>query len=93
MFATGELRQVDAVISNDYIDHQEPHSTLQGAELFSMVVKRVRTRFPDLTVQIEDLISQGDRVAVRLTWHATHENGPFVAEGFDIVRGGTLGHQ
>ncbi len=28
--------------------------------------------YPDLRVSIEDLLAEGDRVAVRMTWRGTH---------------------
>jgi steroid delta-isomerase-like uncharacterized protein len=38
----------------------------QGAEMF-------RRAFPDLHAEIEDIFGSGDRVAVRLRMHGTHE--------------------
>lgn len=34
------------------------------------------TAFPDLRIDIEDLIAEGDKVVLRLTFHGTHD-GPF----------------
>jgi steroid delta-isomerase-like uncharacterized protein len=38
-------------------------------------MRYVRTAFPDVHVTVEDTLSQGDRVAGRVTWRGTHE-GP-----------------
>jgi len=86
MFATGDLTDLRAVIGVDYQDHQEPDSG-NGPEVFALVVTRVRERFLGLRVSVEDIVEQGDRVAVRLEWTGTVAgDGPFVAEGIDIVR-------
>jgi predicted ester cyclase len=86
IFSTGDLGAIESVVDVDYVDHQEPQAVEKGPELFRHVVSRVRGRFPDLTVQVEDLVSNEDKVAVRLSWHATSGGKPFVAEGFDIIR-------
>ena len=35
--------------------------------------EQVLTAFPDTRFTIEDILAEGDRVAVRVTWHATHQ--------------------
>ena len=39
-------------------------------------VRRVQAAFPDLSVTIEDMIAEEDRVAVRTTWRGTYEGEP-----------------
>ena len=39
-------------------------------------VRQVQAAFPDLSVTIEDMIAEGDRVAVRTTWRGTYEGQP-----------------
>jgi len=39
-------------------------------------VRRVQAAFPDLSVTIEDMIAEEDRVAVRTTWQGTYEGVP-----------------
>jgi steroid delta-isomerase-like uncharacterized protein len=36
-------------------------------------IKGLRTAFPDLNVSIEDIVAEGDLVAVRGTWRGTHQ--------------------
>jgi predicted ester cyclase len=38
-------------------------------------MRYVRAAFPDVHVTVEDTLSQGDRVAGRVTWRGTHQ-GP-----------------
>ena len=35
-------------------------------------VRKVQAAFPDLSVTIEDMIAEGDRIAVRTTWRGTY---------------------
>jgi steroid delta-isomerase-like uncharacterized protein len=36
-------------------------------------VRALRTAFPDLSLSIENLVAEGDIVAVRGTWRGTHQ--------------------
>lgn len=58
------------VLDNNPIPGQEP-----GVAGFKQWMRYVRTAFPDVHVTVEDTLSQGDRVAGRVTWRGTHE-GP-----------------
>lgn len=50
----------------------EPDSALVGPEAFKAVHRNFCEIFPDLQVTIEDMLSEGDRVAVRFKAIATH---------------------
>jgi len=52
----------------------------RGASGFGQTVAGLRAGFPDIRFTIEDVVADGDRVAVRWTWHATH-TGAFRAWG------------
>jgi predicted ester cyclase len=39
-------------------------------------VRRVQAAFPDLKVTVEDIIAEGDMVAIRTIWHGTYEGEP-----------------
>ena len=43
-----------------------------GSEQFVANITSLREGFPDIRFTIEDLIAEGDRVAVRWEWTATH---------------------
>ncbi|HEY0072005.1 MAG TPA: ester cyclase [Chloroflexia bacterium] len=60
----------EGVVDNNPIPGQEP-----GIAGFKQWMRYVRTAFPDVHVTVEDTLSQGDRVAGRVTWRGTHE-GP-----------------
>jgi steroid delta-isomerase-like uncharacterized protein len=49
---------------------------LHGREIWRMGAQSMLDGFPDLGIDIEDIFGAGDRVAVRLRFHGTHD-GPF----------------
>lgn len=49
-----------------------PPGTPRGPEPVLKYGEMLQAAFPDLRVKIEDIVAEGDRVAVRATWCATH---------------------
>ena len=62
---------IDRQVAADFIDHGQPD--LAGPEGVKAQTRSLRAAFPDLTVTIEDLVAEGDLVAVRGTWRGTHQ--------------------
>ncbi len=87
IFSTGNLSEVKAVISADYIDHQGLIGIdISGQQGFTQVVKAART-FLNLRVFIQDLIAEDDKVVARLHWHSTDSTGKKInRETIDILR-------
>lgn len=50
----------------------EPESVIRGPEEFKQFYRGMVGAFPDLYVHLDDLIGEGDRVAVRWTATMTH---------------------
>jgi len=44
----------------------------RGVEGFTATLQQLRQGFPDIRFTIEDLVAEGDRVAARWRWEATH---------------------
>ena len=68
---------VDELVAADLLwgtDHVSPEDVKQ-------FVTTMRAVFPDVQVTIEDMIAEGDKVAIRMTHRATHlgewTNSPF----------------
>ena len=77
------LDRFDQVFAPGFVDHNPlvPGGNLEGArQLFAGYF----AAFPDLQVTVEDLVAEGDRVAVRFTARGTH-HGP----GFGVPPSGT----
>lgn len=67
----GNLELIETIFSPDFIDHSTPDQ-LPGHAGVKNYFLELRRGFPDLQVTLEDVIAEGDRVAVRTTWHGTH---------------------
>ncbi len=74
VFNQGNLAVVDELFSPNHVYHDpgfpEP---IRGPEGFKQYAMMYRNAFPDNTITIEDLIAEGDTVAVRHTYRGTHK--------------------
>lgn len=76
----GNIQIVDDLFASDYVRH-EPHTPeMAGPEGVKQWITAVRTAFPDANFQIEDMVGEGDRVAMRWTVRGTHR-GEFLGVG------------
>jgi steroid delta-isomerase-like uncharacterized protein len=71
----GDEGALDELLTEDVVDHNPIPEQGPGVEGFKKWMRYVRTAFPDVHVTVEDTLSQGDRVAGRVTWRGTH-GGP-----------------
>jgi uncharacterized glyoxalase superfamily protein PhnB/predicted SnoaL-like aldol condensation-catalyzing enzyme len=62
----------DEMLSTDYIDHDASPDTPPGPQSVKAYVADFLAQYPDIHVEIEDLISTGNRAAARLVWRGTH---------------------
>ena len=74
----GNIDLVDELLAPDYINHT-PATPDQptGPEGVKGVVSMFRSAMPDLRVIVEDMVAEGDKVAVRYTLEGTHEGELF----------------
>ena len=70
IFNKGDLSIADEIISNDYVYHG-PMGEYKGVEGFKQIVTAVRAAMPDVHFMIDDMVAEGDKVAVRYTWTGT----------------------
>jgi predicted SnoaL-like aldol condensation-catalyzing enzyme len=87
MFRSGDVSALEHTISEGYLDHQGlGQGPVRGPEGFASVVTAARSRYHRLSVEVEDLVLEGDRVAVRLRWIGTAADGTTrERESIDIV--------
>ena len=88
MFATGDVSALDAVVSDEYHDHQGLDGVpVRGTQGFRQVVEAARAGTVGLTVTIGDLIADDSGAAARLRWRGRSPTGETVdRETIDIVR-------
>jgi steroid delta-isomerase-like uncharacterized protein len=86
---------VDSFFAADFVSHNNPPGFPPGVEGVKRFFSMFRDAFPDVTVEIDEIVAEGDRVAVATTFSGTHHGelmgmaptGRRVAvTGIDIVR-------
>lgn len=69
----GDMDAADEVIAADVVDHAPFPGQKPGLEGFKEAVSAFRSAFPDLHMTMDDVIAEGDMVAVRFTMSGTHQ--------------------
>jgi steroid delta-isomerase-like uncharacterized protein len=91
----GDMAAADAYFSPDVIVHGAPPGTPPGVEGVKQGIIAFRAGLPDLHLEMDDVIAEGDKVVCRYTLSGTHTgelmgipaSGKKVAmEGIGIVR-------
>jgi steroid delta-isomerase-like uncharacterized protein len=91
----GDLDRVEEFCTEDFVDHEEFPGIPPTRDGVRQFFGLMREAFPDFRVDIEDLIVEGDRVAVRMTMSGTQQGEfmgvpatgrRFSVDGVDILR-------
>jgi predicted ester cyclase len=72
LWSDGNLSVADEVVATHHV-HRVGDDELRGPDEIKGAVVGLRTAFPDLRFEIDDLVSDGDRVVLRWTATGTHE--------------------
>src|SRR5579885_1278113 len=100
MWNEGRLDVADEVLAEDYVEHpsspadsEPPGPTGPGG--MKRFVGMFRNAFPDMTLTIEHMLAEGDRVAIHLTGRGTHlgELRGVAPTGRRVVIGGAAIHR
>jgi len=72
----GNMTEADELLSTQYVEHLVQHlpAPTPGREGLKQLVMMVRSAFPDIHNTVEDAVAEGDRVAVRIVVHGTHQH-------------------
>jgi len=60
---SGDYERFDSLVSNDYVDHAKWNDKPGLVQ----TIKVMLATYPDLAFKIEDMVAEGDKVAVRVT--------------------------
>ena len=74
LFRTGDVDLMDSVLAENVVQHisgQPPEA--QSLEGFKQLLPTLPQAFPDVLFEVENLMAEGDMVAFRLIWTATHQ--------------------
>ena len=69
---TGDAVNADEVFAADFVNHDPALTDVADLESLKGFVVLTHTAFPDFHVEVEDMVAEGDRVAIRRTVTATH---------------------
>jgi steroid delta-isomerase-like uncharacterized protein len=72
VYNQGNLDVVDELMAPDIFDHAAVPEHQHGIDGFKHVIEWVRTFSSDVHYDIDDIIAEGDKVAVRMTQSGTH---------------------
>ena len=67
----------DELVTDDFLDHQAIPGLPPGREGFKMLNAMFRSAMPDVWVTVDDIITDGDKVAARWTSTGTHQGDLF----------------
>ena len=74
IFNQGNLALADEIFSPDFTWHEAHLPPLpQGPESIKTFATVLRGAFPDLHLNLEDIVAEGDRVVNRWTFQGTHQ--------------------
>jgi len=59
--------------SADFLDHDEPGGAVAGPLAAKTMMEQAYQRWPDLRVEVVDILAEGDKVMVRNVWTATEK--------------------
>jgi steroid delta-isomerase-like uncharacterized protein len=72
----GDMGAADAVCAEDFAWHGVGVGDLRGLATIKQAIAPFFTAFPDLRVEIHDLLADGDKVVARYVWRGT-QRGEF----------------
>jgi steroid delta-isomerase-like uncharacterized protein len=67
----------DELVTEDFVDHQAVPGLPPGRDGFKALNGMFRTAMPDVWVTVDDIITDGDKVAARWTSTGTHQGNLF----------------
>ena len=71
----------DELVHEEYLIHdRDLAAEVQGPELYRALASGTRDVFPDMTITIEDMLTAGEKIALRWTMTGTHQGTMFGVE-------------
>jgi steroid delta-isomerase-like uncharacterized protein len=71
----------DELVHEEYLIHdRDLAAEMQGPELYKALASGTRDVFPDMTITVEDMVTAGEKIALRWTMTGTHQGTMFGVE-------------
>jgi predicted SnoaL-like aldol condensation-catalyzing enzyme len=83
-----DLSVCDAMLSSNYVDHDAPPDTPPGPKSTKEFVAKFLEEYPDMQIDIKDILAEENRVAAHIVWRGNHrESGEMFHQlGIIILR-------
>lgn len=92
VWSSGEVERLDDLVAPDVV-HHDPYdpNAADGLEGLKRSIAANRAAFPDMRIEIEDQVAEGDKVVTRWVATMTHEGelGGAAATGNRVTLAGT----
>ncbi len=69
----GKFDVLDEILADDFVDHDPAPDQGPGREGLKDFFRTLRTAFPDLEAEVDEMMATDDEVALRYTIRGTHE--------------------
>jgi steroid delta-isomerase-like uncharacterized protein len=69
----GKEETIDELCAESFVEHDPLPGTSPDRQGIHDFVKQVRAAFPDIEMTADDILAEGDRLAVRSTMRGTHQ--------------------
>jgi len=74
LFNRGNMSLADEMLAPDFVDREQlPPGIPNDREGVKVLTTMLRGAFPDFKATIDDILAEGDKVVVRMTWSGTHK--------------------
>jgi steroid delta-isomerase-like uncharacterized protein len=73
VYNKGKIEALEKYVSSDIIDHSAPGGPAKGIDHLKGFLGSMRSAFPDYSVELEDIVCEDEKVAVRLSERGTHK--------------------
>lgn len=69
----GNLAVADEVFAPTFVDHDPRYPGIVSLDRLKHLFTTFRAAFPDIHTEVEDLLTEGDKVLLRYAWTGTHK--------------------
>ncbi len=78
LFNRGNMSLADEMLAPDFVDREQlPPGIPNDREGVKVLTTMLRGAFPDFKATIDDILAEGDKVVIRMTWSGT-QKGEFM---------------
>jgi steroid delta-isomerase-like uncharacterized protein len=80
-WTAGNTSVVDELAGPDFtVLYNSWPNKVHGAEAFKRILEQTFTYFPDMQIQANEVIAEGDKVVIHWTYQGTHQGGDLEGE-------------